>query len=551
MTGRNGYDFVTTRRQLMRLTAVAAGSMIAGPLVQPLVAEARAAQAATNGGTLKIGIRNYDYDTLDPHQTSFTQVYYMIMNIVDPLVWLAPDLSYQPGLATSWAPSADAKEWTFKLRPDVLFHDGTKFDANAVKFNLDRMVDPATKSRQAGPLLGPYDHTEVVDDTTVKVLFKEPYAVALNAFSSHFCGMVSPTAVKKYGQAFAQHVTGTGPFVFEKEDPHVLVTMKKYPSYNWAPPFQKHQGPAFLDAIQFKFIPEDGTRLTALQTGEADIIDEIPVDQVANLKGNPDFAVASVPKPGVARGYHLNTQKAPTNELPVRQAMEYAVDRSTLDKVVFKGIYPVARNVLTANTRFYDASLENLYPYDPAKAKQLLDNAGWKVGSGGTREKNGQKLKVVLATFSGYVAEIPSQLVQSQYKDVGIEFDINVMTGAAMMQGGGQKVSPYNTVLSGDYDVDPGKLMYSFFDSAAVGTTNYAHFSDQHLDQLIEQGLATADPNARKTIYDEIQKIVMDNALVVPLYANVSLFGSRAAVTALRFDPRANPLLYDVQLKGK
>lgn len=502
------------------------------------------------GGTLTIGIRNYDYDVLDPHQTGFTQVYYMIKNIVDPLVWLAPDLSYQPGLASRWEVSPDATTWTLTLRDDVVFHDGTRFDAEAVKFNLDRMVDPATKSRQAGPLLGPYDRTEVLDAQTAKVVFNEPYAAALNAFSSHFCGMVSPHAVQEWGEAFAQHLTGSGPFIFEKEDPHVLVQLKRNPDYNWAPPFHKHQGPPYLDAIHFKFIQEDGTRLTTLKTGETDVIDEIPVDQVEALQGDSGFNVVSVPKLGIARGYHLNTRLAPTDDLQVRKALEFATDRATLDSVVFKGLYPQAPSVLVPGTRFYDASLESMYPYDPEKAKQILDEAGWMPGSDGIRQKDGTPLLVKLATFPGYVAEKPSELLQALYREVGIDFEINVMTGAAMMQGAGQVDSPYNAALSGTYDVDPGSILRNFFHSSSIGGSNYAHVSDPHLDELLEQGLATAAEEEREQIYNEVQRIIMENALVVPLYGNVSLFGSRASVKNMAFDPRGNPTLYDVYIEG-
>ena len=541
-----------TRRRLVGSAATVSGGALAGMWLPHGGRTLAAAQDATPvaGGTLRIGIRNYDYDILDPHQTGFTQVYYMIMNIVEPLVQLAPDATYQPGLATAWEVSPDATTWTFNLRDDVTFHDGTPFNAEAVQFNFDRMVNPETGSRQAGPRLGTYNRTEVIDDYTVEVVFDEPYAVALNAFSSYFCGMVSPAAVEEYGDEFPQHVTGTGPFVFESEDPQVLVTMVRNDDYNWAPAFRMHQGPAYLDAIHFQFIPEDGTRLTTLQTAETDMIDEIPVSQVAELEQDPNYVISSVVRPGIARAFHLNIQLAPTDDLAVRQAMNHALDRATMETAVFQGIYPVETNVLVAGTMFYDEAYANLYPYDPDGARALLDEAGWVPGADGIREKDGVRLEVNLATFPGYVAEVPSELAQAQYAEVGIGFNIEVMTGGAMMEGAGAEASPYNAALSGTYDFDPGTILRNFYHSSSIGNSNYSHVSDPELDDLLDEGLAIADTEERAAIYSQIQAIIMENAFVVPMYGNVALFGSRAAVQNLIFDPNANPVLFDVFIEG-
>lgn len=548
------FTHTVTRRRLVGSAATVSGGALAGvwlPNQRGMsVAAQDAAATPVEGGTLRIGIRNYDYDTLDPHQTGFTQVYYMIMNIVEPLVQLAPDFTYQPGLATAWEVSPDATTWTFTLRDDVIFHDGTPFNAEAVQFNFDRMVDPATGSRQAGPRLGTYDRTEVIDEHTVQVVFVEPYAVALNAFSSSFCGMVSPAAVEEFGDEFSQHVIGTGPFVFENEDPQVLVTMTRNADYNWAPAFRQHQGPAYLDGIHFQFIPEDGTRLTTLQTAETDMIDEIPVSQIDALGQDPNFVISAVSRPGISRSYLLNIELAPTSELAVRQAMGHAIDRSTLETAVFRGVYPVEGNVLVAGTMFYDEAYANLYPYDPEIARSLLDEAGWVPGADGIREKDGVALEVNLATFPGYVAEVPSELAQAQFQEVGIRFNIEVMTGGAMMEGAGAEDSPYNAALSGTYDFDPGTIFRNFFHSANIGVSNYPHVTDPELDALLDEGLAISDMDERQVIYSEIQRIIMENALVVPLYGNVALFGSRAAVQGLVFDPNANPVLFDIFIEG-
>jgi peptide/nickel transport system substrate-binding protein len=261
-------------------------------------------------GELTVAIRNIDYDTFDPNVSSFTQAAYVFRNIFDRLIYIDENSNLVPWLATSWEANEDATAWTIELREGVTFQDGTPFDAEALKFNFERMVDPATQSRQAGPLLGPYDRTEVLGEHTVQVHFTEPYALFSFALSSPFMGIVSPSAVQEAGDRFNQVLIGSGPFKFVSENPQIEVVLEKNPDYNWGPQ-GLHEGAAYLDRLVFKFILEDETRLATLLTGETDIIDEIPPAQVDRMLQDPNFAVFGAPKVGIARSIFFQHRKAP------------------------------------------------------------------------------------------------------------------------------------------------------------------------------------------------------------------------------------------------
>src|SRR5215471_8782451 len=275
---------VRVRRRLLAGAAAGVGATAAaragGPLLRGL--GLGAAEAAAAGGTLTVGGTDLD-DTLDPQVTNFDSVIRITLNVCEPLVWEPTPGRFVPGLADSWSISPDAKAYTFKLRRGVKFHDGTPLNAEAVKFTMDRVVAPETKAGQSHDQLGPYDHTDVVDDLTARIVMKEGYAPLLTNLNGYL-GIVSPTAVKKMGLAeFARHPVGTGPFMFKEWVNKDHVTLVKNPDYNWGSSYFKHTGPAYLDEVVYKIIPEPSVRTGTLKTGETHIIDEVDPLEYATL----------------------------------------------------------------------------------------------------------------------------------------------------------------------------------------------------------------------------------------------------------------------------
>ncbi len=521
------------------------------PAADSTVAEdetAAAPVASTGTGTLTIGIRNVDYDTFDPHASAFTQAAYVFRNIFDRLVYLDENANYVGGLATAWDASDDATEWTIALRDDVTFHDGSALTAGVVKFNFDRMKDPATESKQAGPLLGSYAGSEVIDDTTLKVTFETPYALFPFALSSPFMGIVSQQAVEEHGANFNEALVGSGPFKFVSEIPGNEVVLERNDDYDWGPSIF-HAGPAHLESVVFRFILEEEARLSALETGEVLIIDEVPPGAVDRVQENSRTSVLGAPKVGLARGIHFNTAFPPTDDIRIRQAIMHAIDRDEIDQIVFKGVYPVAYQLLTRGVKFYDDSVENMFPFDPDRAIALLEEAGYtEINDDGYRMKDGEAISIFHATFPGYVAELPAEVIQAQLKRVGIEFLVNVMTGTAMMDGMASMDSTFNTALIGTYSPDPGLFLDRMYHSSAIGTRNWSHWATDELDVLLRQGLETGDEAERMDIYQQVQRIINENALGAGIYANVSVFGVSDRVEGFQFDPYAHPEIFDIAI---
>jgi len=486
---------------------------------------------------------------IDPHINASSELGIPLTSVYDTLVWQDLSGEFVPGLAKLWEISDDGLTYTFHLRDDVVFHDGTPFDAQAVKFNLDRIADPATKSQKAIFMLGPYESTEIVDDYTVKVHLKEPYAPFLDSASQVYLGMASPTAIEKWGADYQLHQVGTGPFILKEYIPQDHLTLVRNPDYNWAPSIFKHPGPAYLEEIEFRFFVEPATRALALEGGEADVMGEIPPHDAERLADNPAFTLLPVAIPGQSLQFFLNTEKAPTDDLRVRQAINYATDKEAIVKAIFKEYSPVAHGPLNAFTIGYDESVEGMYGVDPAKAERLLEEAGWVDSDGdGNREKDGQLLKLEAYLMSwGYVPEV-AQLLQAQLKAVGIEMESQVVAYPAALEAareGKHNLIPFSLSSS-----DPDILRTFFHSSNADSGFNWSKVRDPRLDELLENGAHTLDLDKRKELYAEAQQLIMAQALTLPIRDYVNLNVTSAKVKGLRYDLRGwFPWLYDVHME--
>ncbi len=514
--------------------------------VEPTVAPAvpLATEVTKNGGTLSLTIRLKDFDTLDPHTTNLTQAAWIFKNIYDKLVYKEGDKIY-PGLALSWMPNEDYTAWTLTLRKGVTFHDGSPFNAEVVAFNFDRMVDPATKSKSARSEMGPYDRTEIVDDYTVVVHFKSPRAVFDLNLASDYVSMISMKQVLAVGSdKFRENPVGTGPFKYVSQISSAEVILEKNPDYNWAPEFMQHQGAPYLDKVIFHFALEDETRMSALETGAAQIIDNIPPARNQGLR-DAGFQVIGLPRLGLPRMANLNTKAWPTDDILVRKALNFAKNPLLIEKTVTRGLYPDAKNVIAPGTPFYDDAAE-LYSYDPAKARSLLEEAGYKdMNADGYRVKGGRVLEMLYYTFADSQAELTAEAFQAMMKEVGIKVNVEVVPSAQLysIAEAGSKV---NASFIGTGSPDPGPPLIAFFHTEGKGSTQYSQFINAELDALMYAGMETSDSAKRQEIYSKIQMTIMENALVVPLTATVMWWASTPEVKGFHADPYPHPYLYDV-----
>jgi peptide/nickel transport system substrate-binding protein len=507
-----------------------------------------AAPDATQGGKLVYGL-TLAPSNIDPHVGASSELGIPLTSVYDTLVYQNLDGTFVAGLAERWEVSEDGRVYTFYLRHDVKFHDGTPFNAEAVKFNLDRINSPDTKSQKARGMLGPYDHTEVVDEYTVKVYLKEPYAPFLDSASQVYLGMASPAAVQKWGADYQLHQVGTGPFIFKEYVPNDRLTLARNPDYAWAPSVYTHPGPAYLDEIEFRFFVDPAVRALALESGDADVMGEMPPQDAARLEGNPGFTLLQVPIPGQPLQFFINTAKTPTDDLKVRQALLYAVDRQAIVDTVFRGYSAVAYGPLSAVTMGYDPAVKQLYAHDAAKAAGLLDEAGWKDSNGdGWRDKDGHPLALQgYLQGWGYLPEV-GVLLQAQLKEVGIDLKTQVVAFPAAVEAAGK--GEHHLAPMVFFGSDPSLLNLTYLSSNADGGFNWSKVRDAELDRVLLNAESAVDSTQRVDLYKQAQTMIMDQALIVPIRDYVNLNVRAARVKGLKFDYRGwFPWLHDVSVE--
>lgn len=514
---------------------------------QPTLAPPTTTASIVRGGTLTFGLATEPtLGGLDANVTPAAVTHRVIQNIHDTLVTMDSDFKIIPSLASSWDISPDGKTYVFKLRNGVTFHDGTPFNAEAVKFNIDRIRDPATKSYYSIVLLGPIDTVSVIDPQTVQLNFKAPHAPFLDYASQSFLGMVSPAAVQKFGASYADNPVGTGPFMFKEWVKQSRITLVRNPDYTWGSSVYRHSDAAYLDQVVFRFIPESATRTGALQSGEVDVIESVfPVD-VEKLRGGNTF-VASALSPGSPFVLQMNQSKPPFNDRAVRRAFLHGVDRKGLIKALYNDVYELAEGPLAPTTFAYGKTIEGMYPYDPAKAKQLLEGAGWVPGGGGVRAKGSDKLEAVYleGDIDREQRHAIAESIQAQLKEIGFDIKIQYLASGPFVEARSQNA--YSILGTSFVSSDPDIMTNLYHSSRTTGSAgNASKLQSADVDKLLQEGAQAVTREARISTYARLQHLVMENAVVAPIYSFPYIVAGRKSVNGLTFDSRAYPNLYDV-----
>ena len=530
-----------SRREFLQRSSAAAGLLaVGGALPRGVVAQ----ETPKPGGTFTYGL-NQEPESFDPAVTTYAVTNKVNINVFDPLIWQAPDLSYVPGLAEAYEVAPDGTAFTFHLRRDVRFHDGTPVNAEAVKFSWDRIMNPETKSKTALNQMGPFKQAVVVDEFTVRAEFNEPFAPFLDAASQSYCAPVSPTAVAKHGSDFAHNLVGTGPYMLKEWIDRDHITLVKNPDYNWAPSIFGHQGAAYLDEIIFKFIVDDATRVGTLQSEETDGIDAVPPKDVAGFQDDPDtYQIITAPVTGIPNLLAVNTELAPTNDLAVRQALNLGIDKATIIQTLFFGLYVPGYGPLNAATLGFDPTLAEIYPYDPERAESTLQAAGWAKGADGIYAKGDQRAAVSYFTTP---QDVIPPLLQAQWKEIGIESEIKQMDYNALIPL--VTKGDHNLASIGWIQADPDVARILLYSKNIENGYGWTRFRSAELDDLLVRAAATVDAAQRTELYGQIQQIAMRNALVVPIHDLAAIYALRSYVKGFRVDTRGwYPWLYDVYL---
>ncbi|MEO8607642.1 MAG: ABC transporter substrate-binding protein [Chloroflexota bacterium] len=487
---------------------------------------------------------------IDPHVNASSELGIPLRQVYDTLVYRDPTTKdFVAGLATSWVISDDGLSYTFSLRQNVKFHDGTPFNAQAVATNLDRITNPDTGSQKALFMLGPYVGYDIVDDFTIRMKLSTPFSPLLDSLSQVYLGIASPMALSQYSvDRYQFHQVGTGPFTFVEYVPGDRIVLKRNPDYWGGPGFYQAamDTSTSVNEIEFRFFTDAPTRSVAITSGDAQIMGEIPPLNAKDLSGNSAIRLLQVPVPGQPLQFLMNTKRFPTDKLEVRQALLYGTNRSAIVDAVFQRFSPIAWGPISANTLYYSRSVNGLYAQDIGQAQTLLEGAGYKdTNADGILDIGGVNLELtIIIPPWGSIPDV-AQLLQDQWQNIGVKVNLEpVPTLTALREK--VKSGEYNLVAFYSFGLDPAFLNDYYLTN---GNTNWTGFSSPDLDKILQDAVTQTDTNVRKDLYAQAQKIIMDEALILPIRDYVNLDASQSTVKGLSFDPYGwYPLLTNVSL---
>lgn len=492
-----------------------------------------------SGGTLTFAVGS-DAGCVDPQQVASNETIYSVRQIVDSLTDQDPRTGkIVPWLAKSWEVSPDARTFTFHLRPGVTFSDGSKLTAQVVKDNFDAVPRLGALATLAQGYLSGVKSTTAVDPLTVKVTFEQPNAQFLQATSTHSLGIESSASVKKTPQQkCSDGVIGSGPFVLEQYVQNQSVTLARRSGYDWGSSLWSKKGKAYLDKLVFKVVPEAGVRAGSLQSGQVDAIASVGKANEAALKGG-QVALLRRANPGVVFGLSFNNSRPVLKDAKVRQAILHAVDRQQIADAVFPTGTRAATSILAHTTPDYTSLARDL-TLDAAKAKSLLDEAGWRTGPDGIRVKNGKKLSLAITWIPNAATNQPAlELVQQQLKAVGIEVtlkQVQVTQLAPALQAGDFDAAWGNVTRA-----DPDILRSSF----STRLANFYRLPATGLDTALSAQAATTDPAKRAQLVSEAQQLIVRNAYYAPVVELQTQLGVTKKVHDLNFDASSRIQLHD------
>jgi peptide/nickel transport system substrate-binding protein len=489
--------------------------------------EGQVSSGDKSGGKLVI-VRLSDATGLDPHFiTDIPSANVVHGKVYETLLAFDKDRNFVPLLATDWKP-VDDLTWDFTLREGVKFHDGTPFNGEAVKATFDRLLDPATGSPQKDKL-GMIKEVIVKDDTHVTLKLSTPYAPLLSILASNEGSILSPKMIKDTPDQLATHPVGTGPFVFDSWKSGQEITLNKNNDY-WGEKVK-------VDSVVFKVVPEDATRLAMIESGEAHISDQVPVTEIDRIENSDKMNLFRTD--GLAVEYvGFNTTKAPFDNVKVRQAVSYAIEREAIISGVYNNVGTLANVAMSPQVFGYSKDVK-AYPYDVNKAKSLLKEAGYDKG-----------IKVTLLTSDRKERINMAEVIQSQLKGIGVDVEIQVMEYGSYIQqiekGDHQMLIGGwgNATGDGDYN------QYNLFHSASIGAPgNHFYYQNPVVDKLIEQGRVETEPSKRQEIYKQAMQIEMDDAVYVPIrnYEHLAVYNNN--VENFRLDASNYLILNEVTVK--
>ena len=477
------------------------------------------------------------FTTTDPYDANDTLSQAMAKSFYEGLFSFDKDMKMVPVLAESITPSKDGLVYTIKLKKGIKFHDGTDFKADAVKANLDRVTNPDNKLKRYGLYNNNIAKTEVVDDYTARITLKTPFSAFVNQLAHPATVMISPTALAKYGKDIATNPVGTGPFKFVEWKQTDYLKVAKNENY-W------QKGLPKVDTITWKPVVDNNSRAAMMQTGEAHFTFPVPYETAEILKTKPELDVVAAPSI-VLRYLSMNTQQKPFDNPKVRQAIAYAINKEALAKVAFNGYAAPAEGVVPAGVEY--AYKQGPWPYDVAKAKQLLTEAGY---------PNGFETELWSA-YNHTTAQKVTQFLQQQLQQVGIKTKITLLEAGQRVE----KVESWQdpatapvrlyyvgwSTSTGEADWALRPLLYG--ESFPPKLFNTAYYKNAKVDADIKGAQLTTNSTEKAKLYEDAQKTIWNDAPWAPLVTERLLSANNKKLSGVYVIPDASFNFTEIDLK--
>jgi len=476
------------------------------------------------------------FTTTDPYDANDTLSQAMAKSFYEGLYGFDKDMKMIPVLAESYDVSKDGLVYTIKLKKGIKFHDGTDFKADAVKANFDRVTNPENKLKRYG-LYSNIAKTEVVDDYTARITLKTAFSAFINNLAHPSGVMISPAAIAKYGKDIASNPVGTGPFKFVEWNRTDFLKVTKFDGY-W------HKGYPKVDTITWKPVIDSNSRAAVMQTGEAHFTYPVPYELAEVLKAKPGLELVAAPSI-IVRYLSMNTQQKPFDNAKVRQAINYAINKDAVAKVAFGGYATPADAVVPAGVEF--SIKTGLWPYDVAKAKQLMAEAGY---------PNGFETELWSA-YNHTIAQKVTQVLQQQLAQIGVKVKITLLEA-------GQRVEKVESWP--DPATAPVRLYYVGW-SASTGEAdwalrpllgsesfpprlfNTAYYKSDKVDNDIKGALLTTDHAAKAKFYRDAQETIFQDAPWAPLVIEKLLSAKNKKLSGVYTMPDGSFNFTDIDLK--
>lgn len=519
--------------------------LIQGDLISYPATDFHEAAPGKRGGTLRVSTAT-DTGTFDVHSISHGNVQWLGRILYDGLVYQDEQGKVSPWLARSWDISEDGRTYTFHLRDDVTFSDGSRFNAQAVKINLEHMRDPATKSPLAAAYIAPYAQGRVVDEYTFEATLREPYSPFLDVLAQSWLGMISPKQILEAPRTIAEHPIGSGPFVLQSYTREQGAVFVRREGYNWSPPVTRHKGEAYLDRIELSIVPEAMIRFTSLDAGQSDLTLDAPPQNARAIRASADLTLRSrIRKGNPFRSLTFNVEQAPFDDVRVRRAVARGIDREGLAWIIGFGEYRVKADFLAANTRDYDPAFKDVLAYDVKAANALLDEAGWtERDAQGYRIRSGQRLGAeLLATESASFSSSVAVAIQADLKKLGFELRIELLPLAQVTD---RRYAGRFQVMGGGYwHTNTPDGLYILYHSDSITSEkrigqNGGRLRDAQLDRVLSEARRSHDPVQVAALYSKAQQRLTELVPVVPSFESHVLVAYRSRLKGVIFDTSHN-----------